>query len=625
MKKLIDKRYFIFLILFVLCVIFKLHGSSIGMYNYYLNGEENAKRTEILGISRGIRSDEWMVHTPYYFSQKYNKYNKYSKQMSYSGQNMILGYNAPVKDITTIAKPFTWGYILFGNEYGLSWYWCSKLLLLILVSFELMMIITKGNKKFSIFGSLLISFAPPIQWWFVPHITDVFFWAMTVTVLTYHFFIANTKKKKILFTVLTPISYIGYVLALFPSCQVPLAYISLALIIGFLKRDKDKITFTKKEWPRIIIVLLIFLSILSYFILTSFEDIKLLMNTVYPGSRISSGNDMLYKDIFTDLTTLFLPYKTITYSNNCEASTFIHLFPLFLITYSDIKNKNDCIVGKVLLISIMVELFYMLVGFPKLINEIILFKYINRMYLIYGFTALLFTLWSIHAIYKYKIKFKTSKIIIAIVVLMISYLTTISEEQLNYVPIYAYITEIIYFSIMSYMFLTRKKITPFIMFAILIIISSFTINPVSKGIDAIKNHKTTKIISNIAKKDKGYWLATDSPVFAGYVLACGARVANATNFYPDYEKWQLIDPKRKNDENYNRYANMTIDLTKEKTDFSLIAPDNMRLHLNYQDLKKLNIKYIFTIKDLKNDFADENIDNELLYEDGRIYIYRLKW
>jgi len=163
------------------------------------------------------------------------------------------------------------------------------------------------------------------------------------------------------------------------------------------------------------------------------------------------------------------------------------------------------------------------------------------------------------------------------------------------------------------------------MFVILIIISSFTINPVVKGIDAIKDHKTTKLISNIAKKDKGYWLATDSPVFAGYVLACGARVANATNFYPDYGKWKLIDPKKKNDESYNRYANMTVNLTKEKTEFSIITPDLLKVHLNYQDLKKLNIKYIFTIKDLKNDFDDENIDNELLYEDGRIYIYRLKW
>lgn len=629
MKKIIDKRYLIFLLLFIFCLIFKLHGSSIGVYNNYLNDNTVKSKTELIGVSRGIRSDEWMVHTPYYFSQKYNNFNKYSKQMSYSGQNMIIGYNAPVKDITTISKPFTWGYLLFGNEYGLSWYWCLKLLLLILMSFEIMMIITKNNNKISVFGTILIAFAPPIQWWFIPHITDVFFWAITVIVLTYHFFTAKTKKKKILFTVLTPITYIGYVLALFPSIQVPLAYISLALIIGFLIRDKDKITFKKNEWPRILFVLIIFISILSYFIITSIQDIKLLMNTVYPGSRVSTGNDNLYKDIFTDLTTLFLPYKGITYLNNCEASTFIHLCPLFLTVFKDIrkkiKNKKDYLIGKILLASIIVELSFMLVGFPELLSNILLFKYINRMNLVYGFTALLFTLWSIYVIYKYKVNFKIKNIIIAITVFSVSYLITITNEQLNYLPIYVYIIEIIYISIMSYMFLKRKKTTPFIMYLIMIIIASFTINPISSGIGAIKNHKTAKIISNITKKDNAYWLVTDSPIYAGYVLASGAKVINATNFYPDYGKWKLIDKDKANEYYYNRYANMTVNLTKDKTNYSLITPDHLRLYLNYQDLKKLKIKYIFTLNDLKNNFNEENIKYKTMYEDGQINIYKINW
>lgn len=627
-NKLINKRYLVFLVLFIFCLIFKFHGSSIGMYDGIIQNKIYGSKTEVLGISRAVRSDEWMVHTPYYLSQYYNNYEKYSNQMSYSGQNMILGYNAPVKDITAIAKPFTWGYMLLGNEYGLSWYWCLKLFLLILVSFELMMIITQSNKKISLFGTLLISFAPPLQWWFVPHMTDVFFWAMTVTVLTYHFFTAKTNKKKILFTILLPLSYIGYSLALFPSCQVPLAFISLSLIIGFLIRDKNKITFTKKEWPRLAFTILLTISILAYFILTSIDDLKLLMHTVYPGSRISTGNDMLYKDIFTDLTTLFLPYKDITYLNNCEASTFIHLCPLFLITFIKIRkkiDKKDYLIGKILLISIFIELFFSLIGFPEILAKITFFKYINRMSIIYGFTALLFTLWSIYVIYKYKIIFKVKTIAIAVSIFGLSYLMTITNDQLKFMPIYVYIGEIIYLCVLSYTILKRKNVLPFIMFSLLIVISSFTINPISRGINAIKNHKTTEIITNISKKDKNYWLVTDSPAYAGYVLASGAKVANATNFYPDYEKWKLIDRTGKYDEYYNRYANMTVDLTRDKTEYELITPDHLHIALNYQDLKKLKIKYIFTLKNLKEDFKEENIKNELLYEDGQINIYKIKW
>ena len=131
--------------------------SSIGCYHYlFKNQSAKVETTTILGMSRSIRSDEYMVHTPYY--------KKISKQMSLSGQDMIIGYNSPVKDISLLAKPLTWGYVLLGNEYGLSWYFSLKIILLILISYEFVMILTKNNKKVSVMGALLIAYSPAIQW-----------------------------------------------------------------------------------------------------------------------------------------------------------------------------------------------------------------------------------------------------------------------------------------------------------------------------------------------------------------------------------------------------------------------------------------------------------------------------
>ena len=127
---IIKWRYVVALIVFILCVIFKVHGSSINEYNrLFANYDEYARESVLMGESRAIRSDEWLVHTPYYMSQAYNGFGKSSEQVSMEGQDMIVGYNAPVADITLLAKPFTWGYMLLGNEYGLSWCWCSKLIL----------------------------------------------------------------------------------------------------------------------------------------------------------------------------------------------------------------------------------------------------------------------------------------------------------------------------------------------------------------------------------------------------------------------------------------------------------------------------------------------------------------
>ena len=63
---------------------------------------------------------------------------------------MIIGYNSPVKDISLLAKPLTWGYVLLGNEYGLSWYFSLKIILLVLISYEFAMILIQNNKKVSV-------------------------------------------------------------------------------------------------------------------------------------------------------------------------------------------------------------------------------------------------------------------------------------------------------------------------------------------------------------------------------------------------------------------------------------------------------------------------------------------
>ena len=170
---IIDHRLIISLLIFVLLVILKIHGSSIGTYNAHF-GDESTYNYELFGKSRPIRSDEWCVQTPMYFSQYYNEFSLISNKMSLAGQDMIIDYNSPVFDITLIGKAFTWGYLLFGNEYGLSWYWCSKLILGLLVCYELFYIIL-NEKVVSCFGSFFIIFSPAIQWWYCPHMYDVFF------------------------------------------------------------------------------------------------------------------------------------------------------------------------------------------------------------------------------------------------------------------------------------------------------------------------------------------------------------------------------------------------------------------------------------------------------------------
>ena len=163
----------------------------MGMYNTFLptvTDQKEADKYSVIGTDRAIRSDEWAVQVPTFFSQYYNDYNVMSEQMSVGGENMILDYFAPVKSIVSLGKPLNWGYLFFGNEVGLSWYWCGQLILLFMTAFELFMILTNRCVKASVFGAFMIALSPCIQWWFLPHMPIVFLYGMAFFDIGYYFF-----------------------------------------------------------------------------------------------------------------------------------------------------------------------------------------------------------------------------------------------------------------------------------------------------------------------------------------------------------------------------------------------------------------------------------------------------
>lgn len=106
MGKFIYKyRFIIAIIILIFLVIFKLNGSSTSYWNlfFYKDGDEGV----ILGKSRGIRYDEYVVNTMMAFSQYENNFGFTSNLLRGSvNTNMFMLYGQPVKDIAVIFRLF---------------------------------------------------------------------------------------------------------------------------------------------------------------------------------------------------------------------------------------------------------------------------------------------------------------------------------------------------------------------------------------------------------------------------------------------------------------------------------------------------------------------------------------
>ena len=622
---IIKWRYLIALVVFVLCVAFKIHGSSINEYNVlFSNYDEYRSESILLGESRGIRSDEWIGQTPYFMSQYYNDYDKNNELISLEGHDMILGHNAPVKDISIVAKPFVWGYIMLGNEYGLSWYWASKTILLFLITFEACMIITRKNKKLALLGAIMMTFSPAIQWWFVGAV-DIFIWGLALFVLAYYFFVSE-KWQRWAFMVLLPLSAIAYVLSFYPPLQIPVGLVMLVLFIACLVRDKKEITFKKKDIWRIIVMMLFAFGALGLIIWGSKDAIMSLYNTVYPGKRVSLGGGEGLNGLFTDPTSFLLPFRKITYSNNSEMSTFIQFAPVFLILYPVIWKKmkpdRNMIVGNMLLVCIIVMFVFMSVGFPWLLSKLTLFSYIDsfRMKWAYGFVAVLFTIWGLDMIWKKQI-FSKKQIFCTVVIFGFAYVCFVGSKELTYASWKYYGVVVAGSMVLTYLMLEQYQKLFLMAVTVIMLIAGATVNPVARGTSALFGHPLEKEINRIATEDKdAYWISLNGIMLQQLGIANGAKMLNALNFYPDYAKWKIIDPEGKYDEFYNRYAHVIIHLTDNDTEFLPgAAADTFTVNLSCKDALKWPTKYLVSVGKIdacENDFEEIYADTE-----GEYYIY----
>ena len=167
------KRFIIAILILFIIVLGKFHGSSIGMWNDYIQPNQDYSYTTIVGNNRAIRSDEWLVNTPYAFSQENNDYKYYNNNARASKTDMFSSIFTPVKSLLVLTRPFNIVYILFGNDYGLSFYWYGRLITLLLVTFEFLRLLTKNNRLLSIMGAIALTGSSVVLWWYSNYIVDL--------------------------------------------------------------------------------------------------------------------------------------------------------------------------------------------------------------------------------------------------------------------------------------------------------------------------------------------------------------------------------------------------------------------------------------------------------------------
>ena len=618
-------RFLIMFIVFCLCLIFKISGSSIGCWEGIINVKNS---DHILGVNRSVRADEWATFTPLLFSQVSNGFKYFNTALRGTATDVFMIYALPVKYIFQIFRPFLLGFIVFGAERGLSFFWCGRLIALFLVSLDFFMILTKKNKPLSFVGAFMILLAPIIQWWFaVNGIAELFIFGELIIIMLYKYLNTDSFKKRLLYLLVIYISAGGYALIMYPSWQIPMAFVYLALAIWVLienfKKDKIKIK------DIIAIFIMVGLLGLSLFMVLSksMNTIKIVTNTDYPGKRFELGGGQL-NFFFSYAINIFLPFTSRNIAANApEQALFFTLFPIgLLLSIRELitNKKKDKLIILLLIIYLLLGI-YCIHGFPKIISKITLLSnsQSHRVLLAIGFIDILLLIRSLST-NRESISKKYALSLTFILTGLIVYKNKMFHT--NYLDkkmliIMAITCLYLFYTALRYSNKRCKYLFCLGMIFVMFICGSM-VNPIRFGSSIFTKSEVLNNIKKIDKKDSGIWITEGEPYpVNNYIAISGVKTINVTNTYPDLDKWYKIDKNKKYKSIYNRYAHITINIDENAKDkFELPNPDVVIVNIKRSDLDKLKVKYIFTRNSLeKYNNSKYTFKNLYNYNDFKVY------
>lgn len=601
-----------------ICVLFELSGSSIGLLIDAAGGDGST----LIGNSRPIRTDEWMVYTPMSISQCTTDggvFSYFQDSMRGTDTDMFAVYGQPTWDIAEIFRPFHWGYLLLGASKGLSFFWFGRLIILFMVSFEFAYrLICRKSKMFSVAYAILIALSSAVQWWFaVNSLVEIILFGQLALIFFNCYLHTSNFRIRILYAVGIGWCLGIFALAFYPAWQIPFGYIFLAILIGLCIEQRPlKTKLKSKDLLSLLIALFIVAFAVVYvFFFKSWETVQIVMDTVYPGSRNAEGGGGYFYYFFYYPLNLIAPLNTGGLVNNpTDVSTIFCFFPLCMVLpiIVMVQKRRPIPLIIALYIFTLLLFLYAAFGIPKWLSTILLLEKATAKRAViaaeFGMVVLIFLSLS----HGFKIKRWQGISLIAINALIVLLAILASQMYTEYIRL-AIIMALSILFLLPFVIKFKKFKEQILCCCVAIgILGGLFVNPLRGGLDSYFNNDLSQAISeNSSSQD--LWATVEGSVYLHNLPASlGFRTLNSTNTYPQISTWKKLDPTGQYEEVYNRYAHIAITLKETgETEFILNYPDTFTVETTVDGLRELGVNRIISSQELDSEFHSL----QLLYND----------
>ena len=621
--------------------LLKIHTSSIG--NWDLASGKPEAETVIAGKPRYIRLDEWMVATPAIIGQ-YNAGMPLSNPADGAG-NVPVVYGFPVKDVSSILRPAQWSYFIFNVERAFVFSWNFNIFFFLISTFLLLMLLTKSNFWVSVAGIFFIFFSSAVQWWTYTIAGEMIY--LNSVLISFAYLLYSKKRSSLVVSgILLLFGVSGIFFNLYPPFQIPLIYLYTFIFFGFLARCKRfesiKVNLPLKVIVFSAVVLVFAVSAYHYYSITK-DTYKLVLNTVYPGRRFSTGGDLIKGKFFSEFFGIYLSDTNLPtlWLNICEESGFIMFFPVvfYVMAARYLKFKKTDPLLLAVSIFVIIGSIYVLAGFPSFLSKISLLSMspASRALPILGAgnALLLFVFlgtregdemekftWIEFGIFALATFLFVKTICGNMADATDNFFSTEQTTTASLVIAAAYL-------------LVRYKAFRFVtpiacIFLLGLNIANAGVHPISSGLTSLLEHPLIEKTKPIYEKDpKARWVVfgnqqLDGSNWANLLKVNGINVFNGVKWIPPVKEMATLDSKA--DTIYNRFAHIDMHMFingRDTVAFQGLGPDGYAIHMDpcSPRLAKFGVKYfVFTYSPQPLEVRSMDV----IDSSGRFFIYKRK-
>lgn len=551
-------------------------GSSTGQYNQYFSDQADSRI--VLGESQPIRSDEWLVQTPWTISQVEQGLPSVNGTFP-GGMDATVQHDLPSKNWATAFRPHLWGFFVMPLDHAMALKWWLPPLAMVAAAFFFVITLMPRRPVGALALAAAFFWAPFFQWWFL----SITFWPVAWALLTMGAVVWMMRRPRL--RTAAPLAALsGYLIVatgtgIYAPFIIPCALVAALFVVAVVWDGAGVVGTTLRDRLRRVAPLLVgsfgAMIVMGVWVLTRLDTIELFTSTVYPGQRLTPPGEadslfdvrsllggVVAKDLDVDGVVTHLG------SNSSEASSYF-LPGLFLVVTAiwlvvrrwRVSRRIDWIMVSMLIAGVIFLAYLFLPGWDPVSHLLLLDRStVPRMRIGIGLLAVVLMVlvaWRID-----EARAEESPVLppwwtVAVAGLLVAgtsaaVIRSLQEESktplvLSYLVVAVAVLYLATVVLGARGFFTASAIA----FLAISLASSSGVNPLYKGVYDLNDTRLVKTMKSVDRSADANWVGIGL-LSSTALVESGLRSYGGFQSAPSKEMWKDIDPPSRYPEIWNR-------------------------------------------------------------------------